>query len=59
MESKSEAKKSDTVAMFPSKDLNLTYAQNIKHTPIKHSFHPKSQREQNRHFLVNSDTKYH
>ncbi len=62
MESKSEAKKSETVAMFSSKDLNLTYAQNWSialNMRIKHRFHPTSQREQNRHFLVNCDIKYH
>ncbi len=31
----------------------------IKHLRIKYCFHPTSQREQNRHFLVNCGTKYH
>ncbi len=41
----------------------LTYAQNcnttLKHMQIKDHFHPMSQREQNRHFLVNCGAKYH
>ncbi len=47
-------KSTRTLAGFPSKVMNLTHAQNIAKTfASKHSFHPTSQREQNRLFLVN------
>ncbi len=46
-----------SIAGFPSKVGNLTYAQNCniasKIFANKHRFHPTSQREQNRHIMVN------
>jgi len=42
----------ETLAMFPSKNANLTYAQNW-YIALKDYFHPMCSREQNRHFLGN------